>query len=169
MLAQSIPVLSHVVFIRLLLALYHKNISFLRKLFLMLSLKCKIESTPSYFWFQKTCCIITADICLRANSNPLHRGQCDCAQILIATQMDVSSGILHKVQLFQTIHWTMCAIVQRLQSLLAQYTCILMNIARNCEQILIAWQMPLLLFITEVTLSTMNRSKLPLRCLFISH
>lgn len=74
MLAQSIPVLSHVVFIRLLLALYHKNISFLRKLFLMLSLKCKIESTPSYFWFQKTCCIITADICLHADSNPLHRG-----------------------------------------------------------------------------------------------
>ena len=74
MLAQSIPVLSHVVFIRLLLALYHKNISFLRKLFLMLSLKCKIESTPSYFWFQKTCCIITADICLHTDSNPLHRG-----------------------------------------------------------------------------------------------
>ena len=48
--------------------------------------------------------------------------------------MDVSSGILHKVHLFQTIHWTMCAIVQRLQSLLAQYTCTLMN-NEHCAQL----------------------------------
>ena len=126
--------LSHVVFIRLLLALYHKNISFLRKLFLMLSLKCKIESTPSYFWFQKTCCIITADISLHADSNPLHRGDrnrdSDGCLVWYSSQSATISNY--------TLHWTMCAIVQRLQSLLAQYTCILMNIARNCEQILIA-------------------------------